>query len=268
MKYFILLGTVVLAGISAAACGGIDTGGLFGSSSNPQPDAGSGTGGAGQGGASSSGSPASSGSATASSSTTTTSSSAGTGGSPVSSVGCSDGTREYYADAAAQPKIAGCSGAWSILGVTTPASMQPACNRVSGNSSANPTGMGCNVEDLCAEGWYVCHGAMDVKAHSATGLCDPFADPNSPQLFITRQVQDMNGNCSAPPDMNNVTGCGVVIGAAPAGGCDPLNRRLRIYDCWPDPVWFCGADMSFGNIEASVVRKDGPERGGVLCCAK
>src|SRR5262249_50659879 len=137
-----------------------------------------------------------------------------------------------------------------------------------GNSSANPNGMGCNVEDLCAEGWYVCHGAADVMAHSATGQCDPFADPNAPQIFITRQVQDANGVCSMLPDQNNVTGCGVVIGGAPVGGCDPLNRRMRNYDCFPDPVWFCGTMADPGNTEAALVRKDGPDRGGVLCCMK
>lgn len=268
MKQLAFLVTVGLAGISIAACGLGDATSLFGNSAGAASGAGTG-GGSGQGGAASSGTTTSSSAASTANSAASTSASSGassSSGPSVDPVGCSDGTREYYTDMAAQPNIAGCSGGWSILGVTTPDSMQPACNRVSGNSSNNPNGMGCSVEDLCAPGWYVCHGAMDVQAHSATGKCDPFADANAPQIFITRQVQDANGNCSAPPDMNNITGCGVAIGGPPVGGCEPLNTRMRNYDCYPDPVWYCGSGNADGNIEASLVRKDGPDRGGVLCC--
>ena len=62
---------------------------------------------------------------------------------------------------AGQPNIAGCAGGFDVPGVTTAASMQPNCGRISGNSSINPQGTGCSVEDLCSEGWHVCTGAED-----------------------------------------------------------------------------------------------------------
>jgi hypothetical protein len=287
MRHCTFLCTIVLVGISTAACGA-DTSGLFGNTTSGVT---SGTGGGGTGGsggmsststfvASSSATTTSSGmggsgtggqggATTASSSgqggMATSSSSSGQGGGPtVDPIGCSDGTREYFADMASQPNIAGCSGGWSIVGVTTPGSMQPACNRVSGNDSSNPNGMGCSVEDLCAAGWYVCHGAGDVGAHSSNGQCEP-STGTTQTFWLTRQVQDDQGFCSAPPDTNNITGCGN-LGGTPIGGCDPLVVRMRNYDCIPTQFWACGTTQTGGTTEANIVRKDGPGEGGVLCC--
>src|ERR1043166_4724932 len=75
-------------------------------------------------------------------------------------VGCSDGTREALASFAT---IAACAGAWSVQGVIE--DVAPACARAAGNTGTNVAGTGCNVADLCAEGWHVCHGKDDVAAH-------------------------------------------------------------------------------------------------------
>lgn len=263
----------------AAACGDVSTGELFGNPSD--------TGSGGAGGSSSSATTTSSTSAstsattsttsatttsattTAATSTTTTtaeattSATSGTGGGP-DAVGCSDGSREYFVDLQAQPDIAGCSGGFSIAGVSTPGSMAPACNRVAGNDSANPEGNGCTVEDLCSVGWHVCLDAADVAASSSTGQCDPAA-PN--EFWLTRQVQDSQGVCTSPPAVNNITGCGT-LGGNPQdpASCAPLTNRMRASDCVPTQAWYCGSTQADGAIESQLVVKVGPAEGGVICC--
>ena len=48
--------------------------------------------------------------------------------------GCSDLTREGFADGATWPDIAGCAGAWTVAGVN--AITGPTCGRIAGNTSA------------------------------------------------------------------------------------------------------------------------------------
>ena len=83
----------------------------------------------------------------------------------VSPIGCSDGTREAFTNMGTHPNIAGCSGGFSVAGVTTQNSMSPQCNRGAGNSSGNTFGNGCSVEDLCAAGWHVCTSSAEVQSH-------------------------------------------------------------------------------------------------------
>lgn len=167
-------------------------------------------------------------------------------------------------DVAGQPKIAACSGGFSVAGVTTPDSMSPQCGRVSGNDSVNPNGQGCSVEDLCSEGWHVCHGAMDVAQHSSTGQCEP-SIAVTPVFWLTRQAQDEQANCAPPPATNNITGCGT-MGGGPSNTCAPLDRRMRVSECIPTAAWYCGNDNADALIEAQIVFKIGPAEGGVLCC--
>jgi hypothetical protein len=55
--------------------------------------------------------------------------------------GCADGTREYFTDRSSFPDIAGCSGGWSVPGV----SQSTNCSNNAGNNSPNPTGTGCSA---------------------------------------------------------------------------------------------------------------------------
>lgn len=270
-------------GLLLVACGDVATADLFGNTSD------TGAGGAGGAGATSSATTASSTPASSSASTTaatttaasttaattattttaeatatsTTAATSGSGGG-VDAVGCSDGSREYFVDLQGQPDIAGCSGGFSVAGVSTPGSLAPACGRVAGNDSANPTGSGCTVEDLCSEGWHVCLDAADVGSSSSTGQCDPAA-PN--EFWLTRQVQDSQGTCTQPPAVNNITGCGT-LGGSPQDpqSCAPLTNRMRAADCVPTQAWYCGATQADGAIESQLVVKVGPAEGGVLCC--
>lgn len=263
-----------VAACAAAGCG-VTNGGLFGSGNTGTAGTGAGgsggssstnSGGSGTGGDGTGGHMTSTSSASGSSSHSSASSSSSSSSSSGSTIGCSDGTREAYKDMGAQPKIAGCSGGFDVPGVTTPESMAPTCNRMSGNDSANPQGTGCSVEDLCAEGWHVCVDAPEVASTSATGQCDPVADA-TPVFWLTRQVQDPSGNCIPPPATNNLTGCGN-MGGMPInpGSCNPLDHRMRQQDCAPTQNWYCGQTMQDGAIEAQIVVKIGSGEGGVLCC--
>lgn len=280
MRHFGPLLLVVASASFGVACGSAATEDVFG---NPTTSGAGGAGGAGSTATSSDASTASSTATTTGSATsttaaattavtttaatttaaTTTSATSGAGGG-ADAVGCSDGTREYFTDLQGQPDIAGCSGGFAIAGVSTPASLTPACNRVAGNDSVNATGTGCTVEDLCSEGWHVCLDAADLAQSSSTGQCDP-SGPN--EFWLTRQVQDGQGACAAPPAVNNITGCGS-LGGTPQDpqSCAPLTNRMRAADCGPTQAWYCGVTQNDGTMESQLVIKVGPLEGGVICC--
>lgn len=211
-------------------------------------------------------------------------------------IGCSDGEREGFVDAALYPNIAGCSGGWEVPGIHTtigPAlacpglptfnTLAPACGRVSGDDSANPTGDDCDVEDLCAAGWHVCTSAADVAAHSATG-CNGAALDTQPLFFATRQTSNGCGVCatgtSTGPECNSVScapgcaqtaavsndvfGCGN-FGSTAVSDCGEL-QRFSHNECiaLPGGVWRC--DAPDGLCEAFTITKAGPTQGGVICC--
>lgn len=188
----------------------------------------------------------------------------GVGGS-VNVTGCSDGTREAFKSLVGYPSLAGCSGGWSVPGVATTASFSPTCGRISGNTSVNPTGNGCSVEDLCAEGWHVCASRSEVSQKSGATAPGCATDATN-AVWITRQAQTNTGSCANPPAVNNVVGCGSGFGFYPGSGCSPLNRGLRYSDCEANPPWSCGSQTQGAFEEANIVVKKGPDHGGVICC--
>ncbi|MCA9668084.1 MAG: hypothetical protein KC503_20940 [Myxococcales bacterium] len=175
----------------------------------------------------------------------------------VSVAGCSDGDREGFTNAATHPNIAGCSGGWSVPGVLSVKA--PACNRVAGNSSSNPTGNGCAAEDLCAVGWHICADPAEVAAKSSTG-CTGSAAAGTSLFFATRQSGPANGICGA--GANDIFGCGT-LGIAPAASCSPLDRFSNNLCGALGAPWSCGSD---GFQEANNVVKTAAAGGGVLCC--
>lgn len=142
-------------------------------------------------------------------------------------VGCSDGTREGFVDLIRFNNLAACGGAWSVPGIHHNV---PACGRESGNTGTNKAGTGCNLEDLCAEGWHVCLGRGDVMTRSDYG-CDGILDgvnQKEPALFITRTSSTGNLQCDpdtvgVPLNMNDIFGCGNFGCYATGGNCDPLK---------------------------------------------
>jgi hypothetical protein len=182
---------------------------------------------------------------------------------PVSDAGCSDGTREAYEDIAAQPNIAACAGGFSVPGVTTGASLQPACGYDAGNDGANPTGQGCSVADLCAPGWHVCVDKDDVAKSAEGGSCPDFPILAPGAFYLTRQAQDQS-DCAPAPAVNNVVGCGNTGDLVLFQDCDPLNRRLRGFDCGLSQSWDCGGNGT--DNEAEIITKVSADGGGALCC--
>ena len=190
----------------------------------------------------------------------------GTGGASSPLPGCSDGTREGYHDAVAEPDIAACAGGFQVPGVLGPAANSPACNRVSGNSSVNPAGTGCSVADLCASGFHVCADAADVTARAKSKVC-PSDVGTDPSFFATSQRMTADPVCTSDTSQqNNLAGCtNSLVWTQPAGGkgCDPLNGILKVSGCDVAPSWECAGT---GNDEGAVVTKTDSTAGGVLCC--
>lgn len=209
-------------------------------------------------------------------------------------MGCADRQREGFTDVQQYPDIAGCSGAWDIPGIqganpgTSPQcntatydTATPACNRVSGDDSPNPSGTGCNVQDLCAQGWHVCTGTSDVSSHSPLG-CQGVTQPQDPPLFFaSRQASVGCGICATgtatdcdstscrtgcaqtPAVSNDFFGCGNFGSPSPSTECGPLDR-FSGDNCagLPGSSWAC----SSSDCEAYTVIKTSSTFGGVLCC--
>ncbi len=271
--------------LGAAACGGEEFGdggetGQAGSAGSSTLDARGGTGAGASSAGGASGAAASSGHAGTTGNTDASaaggaagSGHAGTAGigldaaSDVTSrdAGCADGERELFTDVTRFPDVAGCSGGFSVPGVTTDGSRAPRCARAGGDDGVNPVGAGCSVEDLCAEGWQVCASAAEVAARGVTE-CDTSA--TGPAIWITRQ----GSGPGFPSDCvdggtNNLVGCGPRLvdagfpGAVPAS-CAPLDAIWIWRDCEAVGVWSCNST----SAEPTVVTKGGPDHGGVLCC--
>jgi hypothetical protein len=209
----------------------------------------------------------------------------------MNEIGCSDGTREGFVSQTDHPLIAGCSGAWTVPGVTRP-NLVPTCGRGSGNSSSNTEGTGCAAADLCAQGWHVCNGAAEVLAKSPAGCADavPPGTPDKSLLFVVNQPSQMNTTCSPTGD-NDVFGCGN-LGTVLNGSmdCAPLTRALAsdqpgscgFNEAEPNlGPWQCIGGMDSHLHEGALVTKKGcpndscqyngapvgnSDKGGVLCC--
>lgn len=199
---------------------------------------------------------------------------AGAGGSMITSmidpVGCSDGTREGFAELTTYPSIAACAGGWQEPGLLSSASQTPQCDRSAGNEGNNPDGGGCSVADLCSVGWHVCETATEVAAATAGMGCAPAYELYlaKPAFFLTRQRAV--GLVCDPTNQdgdNNVYGCGN-IGSAADKSCAPFMHMLRDSDCANHKPWACADNGQPGNTqdEYDIVTKSGAAAGGVLCC--
>lgn len=173
----------------------------------------------------------------------------------VSPVGCADGFREALVDEATFPNVAACAGGFWMAGVGAPVSL---CDRQGGDDGPLPDGMGCTIEDLCAEGWHLCTSRQEV---AAAGLGDCGAQAWGGQFFATSQSGNGANTCN-DTGTNDVFGCGDV-GYASISGCAPLNRSTGNLCVNLPGVWAC---MEDAYDEVSHLVKTGPDAGGALCC--
>ncbi len=151
-------------------------------------------------------------------------------------IGCSDGTRGGFLDHIKFPRLAACQGAWTVKGAHNTTA---ACKRASGNDGKNPKGTGCNVTDLCASGWHVCFGKVDVLSRNPTG-CLNIMDgvKTGPAFYLARTSSTGAFDCSqdstkfgGPGTSDDLFGCGnlgcqMVQGKCTTGSlnCDPLKK--------------------------------------------
>ena len=213
-------------------------------------------------------------------------------GFPTPLNGCADGTREGFQSLVDYPEIAGCSGGWSVPGVTINGQL-PSCGRGAGNSSANSSGTGCSAVDLCASGWHVCRGRSEVaqRAPSGCGAAVPPGTPDKMLFFAVAQQSQMNTVCGASGSDNDVSGCGNLgVALTPETICVPLDRALastRAGSCGYNEAepslgpWQCAGGAGADLHEGALVTKHGcpnrscsysgqpigdADKGGVLCC--
>jgi len=181
-------------------------------------------------------------------------------------VGCSDGTREGFRDVANWPNIAGCAGGFDQPGVIGSPELPATCSLHGGDTSANPTGVGCSAADLCSEHWHLCRNGNDVAQHSPTGSCESCVPAGELRFFLTASGASSMGICS--PDTaatNDLHGCGG-LGQPEADTCAPLSRRMGFADCLATQgVWLCGEESN-SLQEAALVTKPKSSMGGALCC--
>ena len=170
--------------------------------------------------------------------------------------GCADGQREGFVSPVDHPRIAGCSGGWSIPGVLVETA--PSCGRSAGDDGGNPSGEGCNVADVCSEGWHVCRSAAEVAANGGCDGAD--AGDGVARFFSSRQSGPGNGECG--DGANDIFGCGN-LGVAPAASCAPLSFFSHDLCHTLGAPWSCGSD---GYHEAENVVKASSDAGGVMCC--
>ena len=173
-------------------------------------------------------------------------------------IGCSDGEREGFLDPQEFPNIAACAGGWSKAGVF---GTVPECNRLSGDDTINPTGSGCSMADLCAEGWHVCDSLEEIGSASSVGCAYSW----EPGTFWVAAISGDGGRECGPTGADDLFGCGSV-GLMANDSCLPLTRSSGD-KCGDIPeTWDCPGGLFGSDSEAEDVKKMGVGGGGVLCC--
>lgn len=185
-------------------------------------------------------------------------------------IGCSDGEREGFTDVEMFPEIAGCAGGWTVPGLIVPDSggvVEPACGRLSGDDSFNPSGLDCSAADLCANGWRLCSSPRDVADRTKGWDKGCGTDSDWPPGSFFAAAVSGTGSNECMFGVNDIFGCGSVGARADTETCYPLNKYSDDFcDALPSR-WDCGEGSLTTNLhEARDVTKDGPEGGGVLCC--
>jgi hypothetical protein len=177
-------------------------------------------------------------------------------------LGCSDGTREGFADPMLFRSIAACSGAWWTKGLRPDPPVS--CDRMAGNDGIQVLGMSCSATDLCAVGWHVCRSRLEVLArlpvaHRSCGELG--AAPNT--FYATAQSGPGASQCD-DTGTNDVFGCGT-YGLVADNSCAPLDRSSdnMCFTIRAAGGWDC---VDSGSEVTTILKTDPGAGGGVLCC--
>lgn len=218
------------------------------------------------------------------------------GGHGITALGCADGSREAFTDAAIFPAIAACAGGWdgsagpAYSGVFPPPLRTDDANcKNNGNSGPNPDGTGCSSSDLCESGWHLCAageiiarvggavGSSETDGCSATTWpenslflgaigstgCYICAEPDGTVTGSACNVSDCAVGCLPSPDLNNdAFGCGTA--GAPATSCGDVDRG--IVNTGLGSSWNLGPDDLHEGQNISHDPNAAGAGGGVLCC--
>lgn len=177
-----------------------------------------------------------------------------------SPIGCSDMQREGFLSIDTWPEIAACSGGFTVAGVFW---TDPQCSRGAGDDSRNPSGSGCSIADLCAEGWRPCASPAEVRDRTDDRGCDIDWPAG---MFFAARVSGPAGADECGIGTNDFYGCGSAGGGADRGTCAPLTRSSGEKCRDIPPPWDCeDTGVVWQYDEAARVVKPGPG-GGVLCC--
>jgi len=158
-------------------------------------------------------------------------------------VGCSDGTREAFADSKTFPTIAGCAATW-------PAASMRAVRQI--GSCGNSLG-GCRVPvDACAAGWHVCGDAPSGPADMTSRVTEQAC--NSEKGRFAAALGDHSCNDCGSGDGHGAVCCG--------DGCVMQKGSCL----WPSRTGWFGIVNGFSNYCASAVNPIASQNIGVLCC--
>jgi hypothetical protein len=175
-------------------------------------------------------------------------------------IGCSDFTREGFLSPSTYPEIAACAGGFSVAGITGSSST---CGRAAGNSSLNPSGTGCSLSDLCAEGWHPCGSPAEVRDRTTAGIPTDFPAAS----FFAAAVSGPASDEVCGIGTNDFYGVGTAGSSADRGTCAPLNRSSGEKCDDIPPPWACeDSGVAWQYDEAARAVKPGPGGGGALCC--
>jgi hypothetical protein len=174
--------------------------------------------------------------------------------------GCADGTREGFVDEAMYPDIAACDSAWSIPGVFGDG--LPSCDREAGNDGIRVDGIGCDIDDGCAEGWHVCGSVIEVGRLATS--CDDALTGRPEEMFLAAVSGVGPAEVCSTSGSNNVAGCGLGGTETSASSCGVLNHLL-VFPCQLGGAQGFDCSSGGGVTEADHVVSGGAA-GGVLCC--
>ena len=162
---------------------------------------------------------------------------------PPDPIGCSDGQRDGFTNAAQFPAIAGCKAGWKQSSMIAPRTNKPCGNQLS---------VVCDVPaDACAKGWHVCggppHGPADITSKITQAQCA--AEPGE----YVAGLGDQDCAC--------LTGGG--YGAVCCGdACVQQNGNC----VWPGKTAWMGVINNHINACGDAINSS-PDLIGVLCCA-